>query len=370
MDRCISCQNILPRTVDRCPVCGQDNAPAKAETLEVPAVPQGKDFLEAIQSRPSRTEKAPRISSPRSGRAPKRTGHDGATPLYEPSSSPEQRESDFDLPDLGERTRSVAAFSSRLNSNIKIGRRKSHVFVVTTAALLAVASLGAGTAVGIQRTEVPDQIAMSSVVVPVRPTDDPLLVEGPVEGFDPAAIVTISEAPSCGGPIRATGAVVEGGTVVAPLKSTQNGNSPALIGDDIQTESDIIGLSNPNDLAVLRPENRIENRLRIATTTQIRTGTQLAVVSVSSARITLRPAVVTDFETRDGAVHSFSIGTVFEEELPTATQSFARGTFVVDQAGDLLGMADNTGSFVTALRISETVARFQANPTFPDPVCS
>lgn len=369
MDRCISCQNILPRTVDRCPVCGQDNAPAKAEVPDVPEAPHGKDFLEAIQSKRSSTEKSPRITSPRSGRTPKRTGHDGAVPLYEPSTPAEARESDFDLPELGERTRSVAAFSSRLNSNIKIGRKKSHTALVAAVALIAAAALGTGTAIGLQRTEAPTEIAMTSVIVPVRPTDEPLVVEGPVERFDPAAIVTITETPSCGTPIRTYGAVVEGGTVVAPLDSTQNGDTPAITGDEIATESDIIGLSNPNDLAVLRPADRIESRLRLATTSQIRSGTPVAVLSVSSARMTLRPGIVTEFETRDGNVHSFSIGTVFADDVATATESFLRGTFVLDSAGDLVGMADNTGSFVTAQRIAETVARFQTDPTFPQPVC-
>ncbi len=369
MDRCTSCQNILPRTVDRCPVCGLDNAPAKAEVPEVPEVHKGKDFLDSIGSKRIKTGRSPRISSPRSGRTPERTGHDGAVPLYEPSSDPAERESDFDLPELGEQTRSVAAISSRLNSNIRIGPRRSHTFMVTAAALVAVASLGAGTAIGLQRTEVPSQIAMTALEVPVRPSDEPLVVDGPVEGFDPAAIVSISETPSCGAPIQTYGAVVEGGTVVAPLESTQNGETPAITGDRIATDSDIIGLSNTDDLAVLRPADRLERRLRVATTTRIRTGTTLALVSVTDDEITLRPAIVSGFETRDGTVHSFTIQTKFEAAEVTTTESFASGTFVVDQAGDLLGMADNSGSFVTALRISESVARFQTSPTFPEPVC-
>ena len=369
MDRCISCQNILPRTVDRCPVCGHDNTPEQDEAINVPDVPQGKDFLEAIESRLTSTTQSPRISSPRSGRAPQRTGHDGAVPLYEPSASTGTRQSDFELPELDEKTRSVAAFSSRLNSNIKLGRKQSHTALVAGAVLVAAAALGMGTAIGIQRTDVPAQIAMSSLTVPVLPTDEPLVVEGPVEGFDPAAVVRIAETPECGAPISTYGAVVEGGTVVAPLFSTQNGDTPAIRGDGITTDSDIIGLSNPDDLAVLRPADRIEQRLLLATATQIRAGTALAVVSASSSRVTLRPAVVTDFETRDGIVHSFTITTTFSDTPDPSGESFARGTFVVDEAGNLAGMADNTGAFVTAQRISETVARFQANPSFPQPVC-
>ncbi|MBT8240421.1 MAG: hypothetical protein KJN63_04275 [Acidimicrobiia bacterium] len=367
MDRCISCQNILPRTVDRCPVCGHDNEPDEAETIDVPDVPQGRDFLEAMESRRTSTTQSARISSPRSGRAPKRTGHDGAVPLYETSTSTTARQSDFDLPELDDKTRSVAAFSARLNSNIKLGRKQSHRALVAAAVLVAAAALGTGTAIGIQRTDVPAQIAMSSLVVPVRPTDDPLVVEGPVEGFDPAAIVGITETPECGAPINTFGAVVEGGTIVAPLFSTQNGDTPAIRGDGFNTDSDIIGLSNPDDLTILRPADRIEQRLLLATATQIRVGTPLAVVSASSSRVTLRPAVVTDFETRDGIVHSFSISTTFSD---AAGETFARGTLVVDDAGNLVGIADNAGSFVTAQRISETVAQFQADPTFPQPVCS
>jgi hypothetical protein len=335
----------------------------------VPSVEQRKDFLGAIGSRLTSTEKTPRISSTRSGRTPRRTGHDGAVPLYEPSSTPSQRESDFDLPELEESRRSVAAISSRLNSNIRIGTKTSHTFIVTAAALVAVAALGTGTVIGIQRTDVPSQIAMASVVVPVRPSDEPLVVDGPVESFNPAAIVSISETPTCGAPIQTYGAVVEGGIVVAPLELTQNGDTPAIRGDQIATESDIIGLSNTDDLATLRPTDRIESRLRLATSTAIRNGTKLAVLSISKANITLRPAVVTGFETRDGSVHSFSIRTVSEDDVEPAIDSFARGTFVIDEAGELLGMADNTRSFVTARRISETVAQFQANPTFPQPVC-
>jgi hypothetical protein len=210
---------------------------------------------------------------------------------------------------------------------------------------------------------------MTALEIPVRPSDEPLVVDGPVEGFDPAAIVSISETPSCGNPIQTYGAVVEGGTVVAPLESTQNGENPAITGDRIATDSDILGLSNTDDLAVLRPGDRLENRLRVATSTRIRTGTALAVMSVVNNKISLRPAAVTGFETRDGTVHSFTIETRLEGLDVTTPELFASGTFVVDQAGDLLGMADNSGSFVTALRISEAVARFQTSPTFPEPVC-
>ncbi|NNE97135.1 MAG: hypothetical protein HKN24_14005 [Acidimicrobiales bacterium] len=370
MDRCISCQNILPRTVDRCPVCGHDNAPAKVEVPEAPAGPQGKDFLDAIGSKRRRTEKAPRITSPRSSRTPKRTGHDGATPLYESKTTREVRESDYDLPDLGVETRSVTAISSRLNSNIKMGRRQSHSLFVLAATVVSLAALAGGTAVGLQRTGLPDQIAMTSVEVPVSPTDEPVIVEGPVENFDPAAIVLITETPSCGASIRTHGAVVEGGTVVAAIAATENGTAPRLTGDEINTTSDIIGLSNPNDLAVLRPADRIENRLRIATTTPVRVGTPLSLVTIRSGKVNLSPAVVTDFQTRDGNVHAFSIGTQFDEDgAAIGTGSFDQGTFVLDSAGDLLGMADNSGDFVTAQRIAETVARFQADPTFPEPVC-
>ena len=117
--------------------------------------------------------------------------------------------------------------------------------------------------------------------------------------------------------------------------------------------------------------DRIENRLRIATTTTVRVGTPVSLVTIRSGKITLSPAAVTEFQTRDGNVHAFSIGTEFDEDgVAIGTEKFYQGTFVLDSAGDLLGMADNSGAFLTAQRIAETVARFQADPTFPEPVCS
>ena len=371
MDRCQDCQNILPRTVDRCPVCGHDNASANIEAVEAPdAQAHGRDFLEALNSK-GRGRAKPSVSSPRSGRTPTRLGHDGATPLYEEKSSAEDRASDFELPDLATETRTVAAISSRLNSNIKIGRKRSHALLVGVAGCVALGSLGAGTIFGLQRTEVPEQIAMSSLNIPVNPGDSPLVATASVQGFDPLALVSITEPNSCAGPVRATGIVVEGGTIVAPIGLTEQADAPTIAFGDETTVADIIGLSNTNDIAVMRPTDRLEGRLRIATSTTVRVGTRVSLVTINDGQATLSPAQVTRFETRDAAVHAFAIGTDFanEDQLPPE-QSYSRGTIVLDNNGDLLGMAGNDGLFVTAQRISETTSKFQASPDFPNPVCS
>ncbi len=368
MDRCQDCQNILPRTVDRCPVCGHDNAAAKVEAVETPGSAQGKDFLEALGSN-SRGRVKAKVSSPRSGRTPTRVGHDGAAPLYEEKSTAEDRASDFELPDLANETRSVAAISSRLNSNIKIGRKRSHGLLVGAAALVAATALGGGTALGFQRTETPEQIAMTSADIPVRPGDEPLVVTATVEGFDPAALVAITEPNTCDGPVNTSGVVVEGGTIVAPIELTQQADMPMIQVGDLSGTADVLGLSNVNDISILRPENRLEARLRLATTTTVRVGTRLAIVSNNGGEIVLTPGMVTDFQTRDAAVHSFRVGTEFTVDAETPARTFPRGTLAIDANGDLLGMAGNDGSFVTALRISRTASNFQSEPAFPVPVC-
>ncbi len=370
MERCTNCQNILPRTVDRCPVCGQDiRAEADAETFEVPDVPEGKDFLEAVSVQ--RSEPAPvrsGMSRPKRRTASRTTeAEKGAVAETSDASS---RTSDFELPAKEAQTRSVAAISSRLNSNIRIGPKKSHSALVVAAVVVALTTLSAGTAVGYQRSEAPETIAMASVDIPIRPTDEPLVVTGDVERFRPGAIVAIDEPAACGSPVDTFGAVVEGGTVIAPLVSVENADIPLLSNSDVLTTGDVLGISNPNDLAVIRPADRLATRLGLATNTTIRPGVPVALVGIAAdGEITLRPGSITSFEDRQGLIYSFEVGENLDAEDETLGLSYPRGTFVLNSSGDLLGMAGNDGQFVTAARLTESASRWQSEPSFPEPSC-
>ncbi len=372
MDRCKSCQNILPRTVDRCPVCGFDNR--VPEPVPDPHEHSGHaptDFLGAIGKKRTPEEKAPRITSPRSKNAPTRVGHDGATPLYDDPAPGERhkRSSDYELPDLGEETRTVAALSARISSDIRLGRRPHHLAAAVAAAVIAVAALAAGTAFGLKRTASPDQIAMTSIDIPVGEATVPLQVTGPVARFAPGAVVSIVERSACVAPVSAIGTVVEGGVVIASSFEVARADRPQIVSDAAETKGDVLGTSNPVNLTVVRPDDPIGDRLRIAIDARIRTGTGVAYATVADGQVTLHPATVDRVEAPAGELVSYTVARTLADGS-TASVDLAPGTPIVNIDGDVVGMADVDGSIIAAARLSEPVAELRTAPLFPAPRCS
>ncbi len=379
MDRCQSCQNILPRTVDRCPVCGQSTAPPEEPAVEAPTASTVTDFLQSIGGktqesmggRAPATGQTPMVASTRGNRTPTRVGHDGAAALYDPDPEREkraQRSSDFDLPDLEEGTRTVAASSARLNSNVKPGRRPYHNAAIVAAAVVSVVSVSAGTAFGYVQTSEPEQIAMTTDEIPVGAGTPSLVVTGPVENFDPRVMVTIEEPDACGAAVKAVGVVVDGGVVVASRFDVEQAATPQLSAGAIETTGDVLGISNTSDLSVIRAADRLEHRLRIAVGNQIRRGDDLALVVHDGQDIVLQPVVVTSLEVRAGQLYSYSVSEA-GNEIDAAPMTLERGAVVLDRNGDLIGIARNEGTVVTPERVASTVALFRAEPAFPAPRC-
>ncbi len=355
MDRCTSCQNILPRTVDRCPVCGHDTQDDVAPVPAAPSIPHPKDFLGSIRKG---KESADRETS----------SQELAAQASDVEPRP-KRTSDFELPALAEQTRSVAAISSRLDSHVKVGRKTSHAPRVVAAAILAVATLGIGSAIGATRNGNTDLIAMTADQVPVGAGNSALIVTGPVENFDPVAVVELNEPRACNGGVATTGVVVDGGAVAALIFDAQRTDSPSITAGDLTVTGDVLGNSGVNNLSVLRTDSPLLNRLQIVVGTQIRAGSQLALVQVDNDGMTLVPATVTALKARSGEVLGFSVGTLVNENGEIETTKPERGTLVIDRNGDLIGIIDIDGSAIAAERIAETVSQFRANPVFPGPRC-
>ncbi|NNF54374.1 MAG: hypothetical protein HKN03_08020 [Acidimicrobiales bacterium] len=355
MDRCKSCQNILPRTVDRCPVCGHDTKDDVAPAAAAPSISHPKDFLGSIRKgKESADRDAP--------------GQDLAAQSSDVEPQP-KRSSDFELPALSEQTRSVAAISSRLDSHVTVGRKSSHGPRVAVAAILAVATLGIGSAIGATRNGDTDLIAMTADEVPVGAGNKSLVVTGSVENFDPLAVVSLEESRACNGGVTTTGVVVEGGTVVALIFDAQRTTAPTITSGENTVIGDVLGNSDVNNLSVLRTDSPLPNRLQIVVGTQIRAGSQLALVQVDDSGMTLVPATVTDLKARSGEVLGFSVGTQLNEEGEVETTKPERGTLVIDRNGNLIGIVDIDGSAIAAERIAETVSQFRADPDFPGPRC-
>ncbi len=355
MDRCKSCQNILPRTVDRCPVCGHDTQEAAAPPPAAPSISHPKDFLGSIRKG---KESADRESP----------SQELAAQSSDVETRP-KRSSDFELPALAEQTRSVAAISSRLDSHVKVGRKTTHAPRVAAAALLAVATLGIGSVIGATRNDETDLIAMTADEVPVGAGNSPLIVTGPVENFDPLAVVELTEPSACKGGVATTGVVVDGGTVVALIFDAERTNAPSITVGDNTVTGDVLGNSGVNNLSVLRTDSPLSNRLQIVVGTQIRAGSQLAIVQIDGGGMTLVPATVTALKARSGEVLGFSVGTLVNENGEIETTKPERGTLVIDRNGDLIGIVDIDGSAISAERIAETVSQFRAEPVFPGPRC-
>ncbi len=358
MDRCKSCQNILPRTVDRCPVCGRDTAPEVAPQDSTPtAAPMPRDFLGSVRRGKADQEKRSASASNES------------TALTQPDTTPTQRSNDFELPALAEQTRSVAAISSRLDAHVSLGAKASHGVRTTAAALIGLCVFAAGTAFGTARDADADLIAMTSTAIPIGAGSGSVTGDIAIENFNPLALVSIIDRGACRGGVDTFGVVLDGGTVAALIFDAEKAETPAIASGDVTVVGDVLGSSQVNNITVLETDTPLANRMRIAIGTQIRSGTGVSVVQRTDGQILLVPATVTGIRARSGEVLSYTLGTEVNEAGEVETTKPERGTLVLDEDGDLVGMIDADGSAIPADRIAESVAQFRAEPTYPGPSC-
>ncbi len=304
MERCASCQNILPRTVDRCPVCG--TAAVTADTSAPEETSSGPGWAEgATMNRPATNLPAPELK-PRKPEGP-RTVHRKA-------------------PEEISNTRKVLAASSRIEANVQIGPTARHKVYTLTASFMAVLALVSGAALGYPS----DEVALVSTDLPtpstlaLTDTNDFIIdAEGVATVAHPSIVqLTLSE---CGVRTRSHGFITENSLVVTSRNTLLSDVAPvATTADGDLVQLRVIGWSRELDIAVLQPSTDLPKGLAWGSSRRLKIQGEVAIIEAFSNQTSGRNARISDITTRDGVVQSFGFEDVPSALAPPASTSSPR----------------------------------------------
>ena len=386
MDRCQSCLNILPRTVDRCPVCGhvpesahvdpieptaeEKRAPWAGESSRRAVNPQSApEFLGSMGSAPDPVAAKPKIASPRSGRTPKRLGHDGATSIHEGVRTA-KRSSDYDLPESLSETRSVQAGSIRVSARMRLGKSERHRLYTSLSSVLAALALIAGSSWGYITSDGRQGFGPREFI-PVTLDGGSLEITEAVANFDPMAMVQVSDN-TCGATTGGIAVVLESGAVLTSQRAVQTARRPVIqFADGSRVLAQLVGWDEDQNIAVLEPTEEPDARTSFGSTGRIREGAELAVVSGSLGEISLIPVVVKDFQFSSQGRESFSVvrATADLDVDSAPTLRLLPSTPVLDRDGRVVGVGSEAGTAVLAESIKSTVGALRVSPDRPSPTC-
>lgn len=340
MERCASCQNILPRTVDRCPVCGK--VVATAETPAPIEAKGGPGWAESEStSRSSSGVPAPELK-PRKPEGP-RTVH---------------RKAPEDVDD----TRKVLAASSRIEANVQIGPTAKHKAYTVTASVLAVLALVAGAVLGYPGEEValvPTDLPTPSTL-PLTDTNDFLIdAEGVAVVAHPSIVqLTVSD---CGVRTRSHGFVTENSVVVTSRDVVLGDVAPvATTSDGELIQLRVIGWNRELDIAVLEADDPLPKGLVWGSSRRLKIQGEVAIVEAFSNQTTGRSARISDVTTRDGQVESFGL-----EDI-----SFRAGAPGLNEFAAVVGVVNVQGRLIPAEDVRELIGEYRVNPMNVSDNCS
>lgn len=332
MERCASCQNILPRTVDRCPVCG---TPAVADDVVAPAqADTGPGWAEATKStRPATTPPTPELK-PRKPEGP-RTVH---------------RKAPEEISD----TRKVLAASSRIEANVHIGPTAKHKVYTLTASVLAVLALVAGAVLGYPTEEVaivPTDLPTPSTLALTDTNDFIIDAVGVATVAHPSIVqLTLSE---CGVRTRIHGFVTENSFVVTSRAALLSDVAPVATtseGDLVQLQ--VIGWDRDLDIAVLEADSNLPKGLAWGSSRRLKIGGEVAVIEAFSNQTSGRNARISDITTRDGVVESFG----FEDV------SMRAGSPGLNEFAAVVGVINVEGRLIPAESVRQLVGEYRVSP--------
>lgn len=253
---------------------------------------------------------------------------------------------------------SIAAASTRIEGNIKIGPTPRHDLITLLAGAAAVVLLIGGVGLAYRSTE-----ADSSPVVAA-----PILIDDEAPEELPLAFgVAISEmqARAEAGVVRlslndceiyttAVGVIVADNTVLARRSDLLTDTSPTLHFPDGSTaEGHVIGFSTTRNLAVVRISTKIEGSLNLAGETRIQPGTGVFVADIGNGlNFEIEPLQVLGVQGRNSSGAT----------TLTLESDAAPGSPVIDTAGNMVALMGPDGRAVLADDLRSLVGRlFLAN---------
>lgn len=341
MERCGNCQNILPRTVDRCPVCGQAVAVEPAEKA-APVGPKGPGWA--------------------SGATLKRRSQPLPEPELKPRESDGPRTVSRSTPsEISAEARKVLAASNRIEANIQIGPTARHSTFSIGASLLAVLALVAGAVIGYPgdgSVAAPTDLPTPSTL-PLSDSNEFVIDAAGVANVAAPSIVQLT-ATGCGSRTKTHGFITENSLIVTSRTAILRDTTPVVtLPDGSAVAAEVIGWNGELDIAVLTVRNSLPSGLTWGSSRRLKVGGEVAIIDPFLDQVIGRNAVISEVATKDGLIVSFG----FDET------SLRGGSVALNEFATIVGVIKNDGRLIPAEDIRSAIGEYRVNPQNPSNEC-
>lgn len=344
MERCENCQNILPRTVDRCPVCGHAANPAAVSSTPNP---QDHGAAWAPDSQPTTTKSvvpAPQLAP----REPQRQPGAPDAPYEKPRTV--TRSGGFD--DDG--ARKVLAASSRIEANIVVGPSPKHGLYNLGAVVIAVLAMLAGAVIGYpsdETTIAPTDLPTPSTL-PLTASNEFSIDAAGIANTADASLVQLTVS-GCDLRTKVSGFITQNGFVVASRAAVLTDPNPVITtrrGKEVNGK--VIGWSSDTDMAIIQAESDLGTGLSWGSSRRLKVDSELVVVETFSDQVIGTNLRVSDVATRNGVITSFGFGDTSPRSGSPALNEFA----------SVLGVVNATGRLMPAEEVRELIGDYLVKP--------
>ncbi len=335
MERCGNCQNILPRTVDRCPVCGQAVVAEQPEQA-APAADSGPGWASGATSRLRKSQPLPE-------------------PELTPGETDGPRTVSRETPsEMSAEARKVLAASSRIEANIQIGPTSNHSAFSIGASVLAVVALIAGALLGYSsdETAAPATDLPTPSTLPLSDQSEFNIDAVGVADVASSSIVQITLT-GCGTRTKTHGFVTENSLIVTSRTAVLRDTTPVVtLTDGTVVNAEVIGWSSELDIAVLTTESQIPSGLTWGSSRRLKVGSEVAIIEPFQDQVTGRSALISEINTRNGLI----VGFEFDET------SLRGGSVALNEFATILGVVDGEGTLQPAEDIRSAIGQFRVDP--------
>ena len=405
MEICGHCHNVLPKTVDRCTVCGtarvdptaadvrrreDGEQPSHAPGWAAPAVPDTgihpDDFLRELSGEAPATPAAapspdaqditpalPPRAVPATPAPGALAGYLGTTADRRPTAPDEETSA------AGEATQSppspqpptdpsaatqfaqhlstatrvapdgVAARTTRLDGTVKLGPTSSHRILTLGAPLLAGVLLIGGVLGSYQvRTSQAQEVEAANIEEQVEASTS----------VETSTAILQLDLDGCGVLGQTNGVLFADNTILVPRSSIITDNRPTVrAADGSEWTAEILGWSTTKGLAVVRTDDRMPGGLEWGVSSRVNADDAVTVLALVDGGAPMA-ATIAEARTLDGRNVSFTL----DVDAP-------EGSVVLNAAGFVIGVIDDNGRAQVSDDIAPAVSRIVLANERPQAVC-
>ncbi len=346
MASCNNCQNLLPRTVDRCPVCG------------VPQVPEGNAVEETpIPTSPgwaSDEAAAGAFAAPAPGPA-----------AYAPVAIPDDLDnisSASPIAAIEDKTRVARAASNRVEGNFTLGKKPQHHISIIAAGIIGLLCVLGGAVAGSRIPLPSDTLAFSGEPDLTTVTGDDLTPEAVTAWVDVNGEAFVSvELNGCGtAPGALHGVAIDPRIVLVSASEVESDPTPTIVTQDgTRHAGRTVGVLGTTGIAAVRLTTALPTNLSWAPMLNVVEGMDVRIASFANGTVSLQNGTVTQLRRN-------SAGVVGMDVDPAS----GRGSVVINENNLVIGVVGVNGTFAAdAEELSARTSDAVLNPSQIEPVC-